>query len=73
MQKRGGKDTTEEGDKWLTSAVQRRVGRGRGSCYMQYRQRCGKGRVDTADEEVTVQHSMSDLIPPCPNKNQRQL
>lgn len=36
-------DTIEEGDEWLTCAVQSRLGRGRGSCYMQYRQRCGKG------------------------------
>ena len=50
-------DTIEEGDEWLMCAVQRRLGRGRGSCYMQYRERCGKGRmVDTADEEATSQH-----------------
>ena len=50
-------DTIEQGDEWLMCAVQRRLGRGRGSCYMQYRQRCGKGRVvDTADEEATSQH-----------------
>lgn len=57
VQKRGRKDATQECDEWLTCAVQSRVRRVRGSCYMQYRQRCGKGHVvDTADEVAEMQH-----------------